>query len=53
MRKEAMDGLARQRKSSKLKKKKAKKGKQVVKVTAEMVAESDKHAAELLEMHVR
>ena len=51
MRKHATEGLGQQRKMTKQKKKKeaAKKGK-VVEVTAEMVAESNKHAAELLEM---
>ena len=50
MRKEATEGLAQQRKITKLKKKKAAKKGKVAKVTAEMVVESDKHAAELLEM---
>ena len=50
MRKEATEGLARQRKMAKLEEKKAAKKVKVVKVTAEMVAESDKHEAELLDM---
>ena len=50
MRKYATERLARQRKITKLKEKKAAKKGEVVKVTAEMVAESDKHAAELLEI---
>ena len=50
MRKEATEGLARQRKITKLKEKEAAKKGKVVKVTAEMVAESERHEAELLKM---
>ena len=50
MRKQATEGLAQQRKIAKQKKKKAAKKAKVVEVTAEMIAVSEKHAAELLEM---